>query len=283
LDPALIRSGRLDRHIHVRFPDRSALASILREHLGGDLAEEDLAGAALMAAGSSGADCERIVRGTRRRARLAQRPIIMDDLLLEIGGGDVSTPDDEMRAAVHEAGHALLACELHPGSLRAIMLRNGQHDGGVTVTSVGGGYLSALDVHGRLMFTLAGRAAEEAILGEPSSGSGGGDASDLAVASRFALAAAASMGFDEKIGLLWLGVPTSANVPQMLTDNPRLAAQVQAALDVAYQDALVRVRRRRRAVEALASALVVRRALDGAEVTEILASHPGIVTEPVAP
>jgi cell division protease FtsH len=140
-----------------------------------------------------------------------------------------------------------------------------------------------LDVHGRLMFTLAGRAAEEAILGEPSSGSGGGDASDLAVASRLALAAAASMGFDEKIGLLWLGVPTSANVPQMLTDNPRLAAQVQVALDVAYQDALARVRRRRLAVEALASALVSRRALDGAEVTEILSSHPDIIDKTVAP
>jgi ATP-dependent Zn protease len=69
----------------------------------------------------------------------------------------------------------------------------------------------------------------------------------------------------------------------MLTDNPRLAAQVQAALDVAYQDALARLRRRRLAVEALASALVSRRALDGAEVTEIVSSHPDIIDKTVAP
>lgn len=68
LDPALVRSGRLDHHIRIRLPDRTALARILREHLGTDLPGEDLSGAALLASGSSGADCERLVRGAAPRA-----------------------------------------------------------------------------------------------------------------------------------------------------------------------------------------------------------------------
>jgi cell division protease FtsH len=65
LDPALVRSGRLDRHIRIRMPDRAALAAILREHLGDDLTGADLSGAATAAVGITGADCEQIVRGAR--------------------------------------------------------------------------------------------------------------------------------------------------------------------------------------------------------------------------
>ena len=69
LDPALVRSGRLDRHIRIGLPDRVALADILREQLGGDLSGVDLSGVVLLATGATGADCERFVRGARRRAR----------------------------------------------------------------------------------------------------------------------------------------------------------------------------------------------------------------------
>ena len=87
LDPALVRSGRLDRHVRIGLPDRPALALILREHLGAELMDDDLSGAALAATGASGADCERLVRGARRRARTADRAMVLSDLMVEIGGG----------------------------------------------------------------------------------------------------------------------------------------------------------------------------------------------------
>lgn len=59
LDPALLRSGRLDRHVRIGLPDQAALVRILREHLGPDLENADISQAALFGAGSSGADCER--------------------------------------------------------------------------------------------------------------------------------------------------------------------------------------------------------------------------------
>jgi SpoVK/Ycf46/Vps4 family AAA+-type ATPase len=45
LDPALVRSWRLDRHVRMHLPDQAALVLILGEHLGADLADDSLAGA----------------------------------------------------------------------------------------------------------------------------------------------------------------------------------------------------------------------------------------------
>ena len=118
LDPALVRSGRLDRHIRIRPPTRDALALILREHLGTDLAGADLATPALRALGSSGADCERFVRGARRRARTASRTMLLDDLISEISGEEADEASRYL-AAVHEAGHALALFVHQPGTPRS--------------------------------------------------------------------------------------------------------------------------------------------------------------------
>ncbi len=288
LDPALVRSGRLDRHIPVGLPDSRALERILREHLGGDLAGEDLAGAALAAAGLSGADCERVVRGARRRPRQADRPMLLPDLLAEIDGdpADRGSPEidgsrwvgrsaDDLRlAAVHEAGHAVAVCVLDPGGLGLVSLREAGSIGGRTSVAASSGFLRSGDVHRRLVVLLAGRAAEEEILGAPSSGAGGGPQSDLAKATGLAALAVASFGLDGEGGLTWRGTPDPVTLPDMLTSDPVVAARVQALLDGAYADARDLVHARRAAVEALARVLIERRTLDGGEAVAIVAGHP---------
>lgn len=77
LDPAITRSGRLDRAIAIPVPDQQALVRILRHHLGVDLPDVGLSTAALLALGGTGADCERWVRGARRRARHAGRDLVV--------------------------------------------------------------------------------------------------------------------------------------------------------------------------------------------------------------
>ena len=284
LDPALVRSGRLDKHIRIRLPDRAALERILREHLGADLADESLSGAALAAAGASGADCERVVRGARRRAREASRPMLLSDLMEEIGGSDSRTEAELRVVAIHEAGHAVADCEFHPGDLAAVTLRANGSDGGRTIsTRRRSRHMLAADVHLRLVGLLAGRAAEEVILGEPSSGAGGAADCDLAIATQLAATAASALGLDVSAGLMWSGLPDAANLPRMLVEDPALAARVRATLDRAYGDALALVRRRRAAIEALADALVERRALDGGEAAAIAARHPGAESEDPAP
>lgn len=274
LDPALTRSGRLDRHVRIGLPDRPALARIFREHLGDDLAGEDLAGVALLAAGSSGADCERYVRGARRRARSKNRLVALADLLAEVGGDDDPNLIELGLAAVHEAGHAVASCVLCPGSLGVVSVQtsgSARHGGSSALRALPT-YPLASDFRDRLVILLAGRAAEEIVLGEPSAGAGGGSDSDLAKATLLATSTVSACGFGD--GLLWSGVPDDASLSRTLAMDPALVRCVQETLADTYASALDLVRGRQGAVEAVAGALVARRALDGAEVGRIVASNP---------
>lgn len=273
LDPALVRAGRLDRHIHVGLPDTAALVKIFGEHLGSDLPGVDLSFVALAAAGATGADCEQLVRGARRRARVARRPMEIQDLGEEILGEGDASEGDRWTAAVHEAGHAVAECVLRPGALLAVSLRGGAASGGRAVSRGRDRYPSADDIHAQTVSILCGRAAEEVAIGHASAGAGGGADSDLAKATTIAAAAAAAFGFSEA-GLTWTGQPDVASLPEILRD-PLISASVGAALDRAMADALELMRDHRTAVLDVARALLERSALDGAEVAGIVAGAIG--------
>lgn len=271
LDPALLRSGRLDRHVRVGLPDQAALVRILREHLGRDLVDEDLSQAALFGAGSSGADCERFVRGARRQAREAGRAMVLDDLLDEIGGMGGASEADVWLAAVHEAGHAVATCILHPGRLRSVSIVGDARRGGRTTTrQAPSDYLRAADVREQLVILLAGRAAEEIILGEPSSGAGGPPGSDLALATELAVLADTALGLNSSSGLSWRGMVGSTGLRETVTADRDLARRVREALEDAYGCARELVGRSAESVRRVATALVSRRALDGAAVDAIV-------------
>jgi cell division protease FtsH len=271
LDPALTRSGRLDRHFRISLPTQSDLECILREHLGDELADASLAEAALNAAGSSGADAERFVREARRRARNAGRALVLQDLMAAIGGEDRRSAEDRWLISVHEAGHAVASCVLKPGVLQAVSIRQTERSGGRQMGSSNREYVRLSDVQTNLIVRLAGRAAEENVFGVASSGSGGSVASDIGRATRIAMLAVGAFGLDAVSGLLWTDVPDPVQVPTMLADNPALACRVRNMLDEAYRKAMVLVVERRSAVEAVARALFEQRALDANAVTAIVA------------
>ncbi|MGD0103433.1 MAG: AAA family ATPase [Rhodopila sp.] len=273
LDPALTRSGRLDRHVRIGLPDIRSLAAILREHLDGDCADQDLVPAAVAAVGSTGADVEVFVRGARRRARCENRPVVLDDLMQEVIGLDDRNEQELWLGGVHEAGHAVACADLMPGKLEAISLRRSGTTAGFTVTSRTSGWLSGGDVRLRLKLVLAGRAAEEILLGEPTSGAGGGADSDLAVATGLAASAAASLGLDPEVGLVWLGEPDGVSLPRVLRDFPLVSSRARGLIQDAYLEVLELIRRRVSAVRAVAFALVERRALEGSEVERIVREH----------
>ena len=276
LDPALVRSGRLDRHVRVGLPDRPALAAIFREHLGTDLVDDGLSDAALAATGSSGADCERLVRGARRRARSAGRAMVLSDLLDEIGGTDGRSAEDKWLAAVHEAGHAVAACILWPGRLRMVTLRDDDGGGGFTaMTSPSSGLVRPADLRNRLVLLLAGRAAEEEVFGMASSGAGGAADSDLARATGIAVTASAAFGLDVACGLVWRGMPEPHLLRGMLAADSVLANSVRIRLDEAYVAARDLVWSHLDAVHNVAAALADRRVLDAAEVEAIVAHCAG--------
>lgn len=273
LDPALVRSGRLDRHIRLRLPDVPALAAILREHLETDLPGVDLMGLAVFAAGASGADCERLVRGARRRARMAGRFMEASDLHGEIRGKPDGDADVRL-AAIHEAGHVVAVAALGFAEVEAVSLRSSDAQGGAALMrGQDRHHLLARDVEQLLISLLAGRAAEEVVLGEGSSGAGGGSNSDLARATKLALQASLALGLDPASGLLWAGQPEDRLIPTLLAADPALAARTKARLAAAYLEALALIAARRGAVIALADALVKRGALDGDEIAQILSEH----------
>ena len=273
LDPALVRSGRLDRHIMIELPDRASLALILREQLGSDLPEDDLSHAATMAAGATGADCERMVRGARRRARAADRDVKLPDLMAEISGSESRSPADTLVAATHEAGHAVAACVLQPGGLTLVSLRASGDRGGHMKVGYSSEFTTAADIYVRLKVVLSGRAAEEVILGRPSSGAGGDPGSDLSVATRVATIAAVAFGFDGVLGLTWRGMPDRATLPGFLKGNGNVDASVTQILQHAYEDALALMVERRSAVEAVAQRLTEHTVLDGTTVQAIVDDH----------
>jgi ATP-dependent Zn protease len=272
LDPALTRAGRLDRHILIGLPDSTALAKILREHLGEDAGDADLGRAALFLLGSTGADCEAIVRGARRRARNAARVVAAADLFEEILQADSRSPAELRLAAIHEAGHAAaaVACGFR---LEGATIRGRGQSGGVVSTSLGGGVLTADDVESRLCLFLAGRAAEEVFLGKPSGGAGGGPDSDLARATLLAATAVSAWCLDG--GFVWAGAPTSATLSRLLRDRPDVAALVRDTLAKAYDRAVELIRAHRPGIATLADVLHARGAVGGAEALDLLKREAG--------
>ncbi|KAB2913055.1 MAG: AAA family ATPase [Hyphomicrobiaceae bacterium] len=274
VDPALVRAGRLDNRIEIEKPTVEDLAGILRFYLADDLRDADLGALALCASGMTGADMEKLVRDARRIARSADRRLEMGDIFAVLEDAADRIPEDCLETvAVHEAGHAAAAILLAvSNNVTTSLVRRGT----ITASTHFDPRVEAITrkvVDNRMAVALAGRAAEEVILGEVSAGSGGGQGSDLAIATALAIRSAASWG---------LGLSCSENLlhsegppEQILALRPELAQQVHAMLQAAYNRAVALVEAHRGAIGAIAVALVERRALTHEEIAAFLSAPAG--------
>lgn len=271
VDSALRRSGRLDRELRVRLPDAPTLARIFRAHLDG-LGDADLSAASVAATGASGADCERWCREARRTARAAGRAVTAADLLAEIRGVRVArNPAVAKRVACHEAGHAVVGLLLRPGTMQMVSVR-----GGVLGAGTGGGVLWATDPEGcteheigtTLQRILAGRAAEQVVLGDIGGGCGGPPDSDLGQATAIAASAELAWGLGER--LTWRGDPTPETLAETLARNPDVAVRVERRLADAYAAACGLLRANRPAIDAMMRALLERETLSGDDAEAII-------------
>ena len=268
LDPALVRAGRLDRHIEIPLPDVPALIGIFRLHLGVDLAGVDLRPAALAARGRTGADVERFVREARRAARKGARTMVLQDLLDAAGSNEASlSPDARRRIAYHEAGHAVVTLSLGLAQPVAISIEGG---GGAAENEITSSQAltrgHCLDL---LTLLLAGRAAEILAFGEPTAGAGGADGSDLDRATQLALRLETSYGLGQ------LGpVAVTAFTARDLLIMPDLRNAVRRTLEAAEAKALELLTANRLSLDALAQALFTSGYLDRVEIDVVLAAAP---------
>jgi ATP-dependent Zn protease len=276
VDPALRRSGRLDRVIHIPRPNAEALQKIFRYYLKGlgpDIAVErgiDVKLLAGMSVGLTGADVERHVRGAGRRARKQERAVSENDLIDEITAKPRRThdtlrlsPGDLERTAVHEAGHALAAF-LGPDNgsdiaYSTIIPRDDGTLGFVARMPDDRLLLTRRDFEDTLEVWLGGRAAEEIRYG--ADGVSSGASSDLTAATGL-------------VGQMVTRSGTSGNGKLLVSDGMSDAdrAAAETILAQAYGSILRKLRENEARLDALAAELVARQELSGAEVRAVLKS-----------
>lgn len=272
IDPAITRSGRLDRHIIIGLPDEEGLIRIMRHHLGDELSTEDLFSAAKLALGGSGADVARWVRGAKRRGRQGGRAICVGDLIAEIRGNAPTVSDDILRrCAVHEAGHAIAIALVQPSTLRNVSIRQTATTGGGVISQRPDLELAtSADIDQMLITLLAGRAAEEIILGTASSGAGGGVESDLAKATLMATSAITAMGLSGSATPIWSGMPSPDTIDILLSRRPDLARQVEDRLGHAYSSAKALITTHSESLLLIVNRLIEAETLSGDEVLVLL-------------
>ncbi|SCY65556.1 AAA family ATPase [Paracoccus tibetensis] len=253
IDPAVLRAGRFDQRVTLRLPDAEALAIILRQHLGSDLPEADLAMLGQMALGLSGADCAAAVRAARAAARRQKRPLTAEDLRAALAPDHLSLPADmRRRAAIHEAGHAVVMTALGLGRVKA--LRLGPNGGETRMRWFDSDSTREL-LQRRCAGHLAGRAAEILLLGTASGGAGGTEDSDLHQATRLVMQCEINLGLGS-MGHLSVGAPPPTTA--LLSLPPHLRQQMKRDLDKALALALEILRQYRTLLESLARDLEIR-------------------------
>jgi ATP-dependent Zn protease len=228
----------------------------------------DCARAATAAAGSSGADVARLARGVRRRARAAGREPDLADFLAELEDGMLPRSAGRIRRlAVHEAGHAVVSAVRRPGSVGHASVR-GSRDAkplGTVSVSLDPGELDTTDqIDGQLLELLAGRAAEEIMLGTP----GTGAAEDLRLATALCVLVEVTFGLGGM--LTGLGALEQGDVERVLLTRPDGAAAVEERLRRCYDATVEMLLARRAAVDLVAAALLEHDALDGDEIAALV-------------
>nr|MDQ3640381.1 cell division protein FtsH [Actinomycetota bacterium] len=212
LDSALLRPGRFDRRITLDPPDLKGRAAILAIHAGHKpLAPEvDLAAIARQTAGFSGADLANVVNeaallATRRCAAVIETADFGEAVERVVAGPQrrsrILSPADKHRVAVHEAGHAIVATS-QPGAgpVAKVSLVARGHGQGSTMSMPEGDRILATrsELSDRIAVLLGGRAAEELVLGQPSTGSN----DDLARATDLARRMVTECGMSDELGPL---------------------------------------------------------------------------------
>lgn len=268
-DPAIVRSGRLNRIIKVRLPEPGDIEKMMRVRLRGELADQSLEEISLLAIGSSGADVERFVKDARRFARHEERTLSAMDLRHAVLGGDEDVAPEQLeRASVHEAGHIIIGV-IHngPKDIQAVVAGARDRAGFVAARHPNFTAGTLEEYRRMLQGLLAGRAAEELEMGAAGNGAGGSRDSDLALATRIAAALVGSFGHVGPHPLLFLAENFDTYA---ILDHAYLRVAAHQELAAAFEEAKRILGQHRNALTEVAGLLKTRGRIDGIEVAQII-------------
>jgi cell division protease FtsH len=287
LDAALLRPGRFDRHVVVDRPDINGREAILKVHARHvkQADDVDLRKIAALTPGSAGADLANLVNeAALLAARAGKESVTMHDFVEAVERGVVGLerksrimrPEEKVRVAYHEAGHALIAC--------AVSGSDPVHKVSIIPRGMAGGYvlqrpdedrtmMTRGELEARIKVALGGTIAEELVLADISTGA----TSDLQSANDIAARMVREFGMS-RLGRIYLTQESNGFLPGMdghgLMCSEETAREVdlevRRIIELCLQEVRAVMNRGRDALEAIAQRLIDKEVIDGPELLQLL-------------
>ena len=256
LDPALLRPGRFDRQVYVGLPDIKGREEILKIHARNKpLAEDvDLGQVAKGTPGFTCADLENLLNEaallTGRQNKAAIDKACIDEAVIKVIAGPEKhsrvIPQQERKlTAYHEAGHAVVmrALPQHDPVHQITIVPRGQA-GGMTISlpDEDRSYLSREYMIQQIVSLLGGRAAEQLMLGDISTGA----SNDIQRATAMARKMVGTYGMSAKLGTVafdtgsdevFIGKSMGHTRPYSEKTAAEMDSEIRAIIDEAYDKA----------------------------------------------
>ena len=288
LDKALMRAGRFDRQIYVELPDLIGRKEIFEVHmrnlkLGPDVDRDFLA---KQTPGFSGADIanvcnEAALMAARKGKDHIEKQDFMDAIDRIIGGlekkNKIITADEKKVIAFHEAGHATTSWLLqyaHP-LVKVTIVPRGKSLGAAWYLPEERQITTKEQLYHEMVATMGGRAAEQVIFGQISTGA----LSDLEKVTKQAFAMVTYYGLDDVIGNLSYYDSTgqqeySLTKPYSEKTAEIIDKEVSKLAEQAYQEALTILSNNKEGLTQLANKLIEKEVIFGEDLELIFGKRP---------
>jgi cell division protease FtsH len=290
LDPALLRPGRFDRQIPVSNPDLAGRRAVLRVHSQGKpiAPDADLDGLAKRTVGMSGADLANVVNEAalltaRENGTVITGPALEEAVDRVVGGprrkSRIISEHEKKITAYHEGGHTLAAWampDIDPIYKVTILARGRTGGHAMAVPEDDKGLMTRSEMIARLVFAMGGRAAEELVFREPTTGA----VSDIEQATKIARAMVTEYGMSSKLGAVRYGTehgdPFLGRTMGTQADYSHEVAQiiddeVRKLIEAAHTEAWEILTEYREVLDTLAGELLEKETLHRAELQAIFA------------
>ena len=288
LDKALLRAGRFDRQIYVELPDIVGRKEIFEVHmrglkLGPDVDKDFLA---KQTSGFSGADIanvcnEAALMAARKGKKEIDKQDFLDAVDRIIGGlekkNKIITAEEKKVIAFHEAGHATTSWLLqyaHP-LVKVTIVPRGKSLGAAWYLPEERQITTKEQMYHEMIATLGGRAAEQVVFGQISTGA----LSDLEKVTKQAFAMVTYYGLDEEIGNISYYDSTgqqdySLTKPYSEKTAETIDREVSRLVEKAYQEALAILTDHRDGLTQLANKLIEKEVIFGEDLENIFGKRP---------
>ena len=288
LDKALMRTGRFDRQIYVELPDLIGRKEIFEVHmrnlkLGTDVDKDFLA---KQTPGFSGADIanvcnEAALMAARKAKEVIEKQDFLDAIDRIIGGlekkNKIITADEKKVIAFHEAGHATTSWLLryaHP-LVKVTIVPRGKSLGAAWYLPEERQITTKEQLYHEMVATMGGRAAEQVIFGQISTGA----LSDLEKVTKQAYAMVTYYGLNEVIGNISFYDSTgqqdySFTKPFSEKTAEVIDKEVSKLAEQAYQEAITILSEHRDGLTQLANKLIEKEVIFGEDLEHIFGKRP---------